>query len=279
MRLVFRKRAGWTVFLSGILLLPIASAAAQRGRGARLNAVIDPVRTGRYEFKEAGRQQEYSLFVPPNYKPEKKAPLIVALHGLGGTPRQILGTRGFTDLAEKHGFILVAPYGYNDHGWYGIPQGGRGASARPDDPPNLTELSEKDVLNVLAIVRKDFNIDSDRIYLMGHSMGGGGTWHIAIKHPEIWAAIAPISPATLGQPMGLEGIRSLPVIVVHGDKDETVSVAGTRRWVARMKELGMKYTYIEVAGGTHGSVVAPNLSKIFDFFKKHPRQTAAPRRP
>jgi hypothetical protein len=46
-----------------------------------------------------------------------------------------------------------------------------------------------------------------------------------------------------------------------------------------MKELGMKYTYIEVAGGTHGSVVAPNLSKIFDFFKKHPRQTAAPRRP
>ncbi len=51
--------------------------------------------------------------------------------------------------------------------------------------------AEQDVLDVLAEVRRDYKIDSSRIYLMGHSMGGYGTWSVAIAHPELFAALRP----------------------------------------------------------------------------------------
>jgi dipeptidyl aminopeptidase/acylaminoacyl peptidase len=61
----------------------------------------------------------------------------------------------------------------------------------------------------------------------------------------------------------------LPEIVVHGDDDRTVNVQGSRSMVAKMKELGIEHKYIEVPGGSHGGVVAPNLPAVFDFFDAH----------
>src|SRR5262245_23051887 len=201
-----------------------------------------------YDFKEAGKEMEYGLFVPSKYDKTKKTPLIVALHGLGSNPQQILRYTGFTDLAEKYGYIVVAPMGYNNHGWYGqlTRVGGRG-----DDPKNLQELSEKDVMNVFEIVRKDYNIDPDRTFLMGHSMGGGGTFHIAIKHPEHWAALAPIAPAIFHPVGDLEKIKQIPIVLVQGDKDNLVKVERVRPWADKMKELKMTYEYLEIAGGNH----------------------------
>ena len=87
-------------------------------------------------------------------------------------------------------------------------------------------------------------IDENRIYLMGHSMEAIGTWKIAPKYPDIWAAIAPISGT--GAPATLERIRTVPEVVVHGDNDPTVSVNGSRTMVAKLKELGTEHRYIEV---------------------------------
>ena len=81
-----------------------------------------------YDFKEAGKEMEYALFVPSKYDKEKKTPLMVALHGLGGNPQQMIRSRGLTDQAEKHGYIVVAPMGYNSSGWYG--SRGRAAARR-----------------------------------------------------------------------------------------------------------------------------------------------------
>jgi poly(3-hydroxybutyrate) depolymerase len=221
-----------------------------------------------YDFKDAGKEMEYALFVPSTYDKAKKAPVIIALHGLGGNPQGIIRYRGFTDLAEKHGFIVAAPMGYNSRGWYGAKPLIRG---KDDDPPNLSELSEKDVMNVLDIVKKEYVTDPDRIYLMGHSMGGGGTWHLGIKYPDLWAGLAPIAPATARPATDVEKIKHIPVILVQGDADILVPVAGARRWAEQMKKLDMTYDYIEVPGGDHGSVAAQNLPKIFDFFNKHNR--------
>src|SRR6185436_18767837 len=66
------------------------------------------------------------------------------------------------------------------------------------DPALVTAYSEKDVMNVLERVRRDFSIDDSRIYLMGHSQGGGGARHLAEKYPEIWAAVALLAPALFG---------------------------------------------------------------------------------
>ena len=126
-------------------------------------------------------------------------------------------------------------------------------------------------MNVLDIVKKEYTIDPDRVYLMGHSMGGGGTWHLGIKYPDLWAGLAPIAPAIFRPATDVEKIKHLPVILVQGDDDKLVPVAGARRWAEQMKKLGMDYEYIEVAGGDHVSIAAQNLPKIFEFFNKHRR--------
>ena len=64
-------------------------------------------------------------------------------------------------------------------------------SAAGNDPPNLRELSEKDVLNILAMARTEFRVDERRSYLMGHSMGGAGSLYLGSKYASNWAAIAP----------------------------------------------------------------------------------------
>jgi predicted peptidase len=138
-------------------------------------------------------------------------------------------------------------------------------------------LSEQDVMQVLQRVRQQYKIDENRIYLMGHSMGGIGTWKIAAKYPDVWAAIGPIAGA--GVPATIERFRHIPEIVVHGDNDATVNVAGSRNMVAKMKELGVEVKYIEVPGGSHSGVVAPNLGAVLDFFDAHKKTTRTTSQP
>lgn len=314
----------------GIALLVLGLAtlvSAQEPPGSRIQKKT-------YDFKEAGKEMEYALFVPSKYDKDKKTPLMVALHGLGGNPQQIIQSRGLTDQAERYGYIVVAPMGYNSSGWYGLrPPGGPGRpggfagfgtppgtvlSSRVqeslkltdeqkkkieelqkavdadlqkilteeqnqqlknlrtnagrgfggDAPENLPELSEKDVMNVVELVRKEFKIDDKRIYLIGHSMGGAGTWHLGTKYPSLWAGLAPIAPAAFGQPTGLDKIKSIPVIVVQGDKDTMVRPEGTRRWVEKMKELNLTHEYLEIAGAGHGDVISKGMPQIFEFFEK-----------
>jgi len=140
------------------------------------------------------------------------------------------------------------------------------------EPANLGELSEKDVMNVLALVRKEYSIDDDRIYLMGHSMGGGGAWYLGIKNPELWAGLAPIAPAIYTSEKQLEKIKHIPVILIQGDMDTLVPVAGARRWAEEMKKLGMTHEYIEVAGGNHVDIATQKMPNIFEFFNKHTKK-------
>jgi poly(3-hydroxybutyrate) depolymerase len=262
----FRWRAvACVLFAAALFVLVRPDAAGQEKKSA------PKAEKKTYAFKEADKEMEYALFVPSGYDKEKKSPLVIALHGLGGNPQQFMRTRGLTEQAEKRGYIVAAPMGYNERGWYGqsVPKFGK----KDGDPANLGELSEKDVMNVLGIVKKEYSVDPDRVYLMGHSMGGGGTWFLGIKHADEWAALAPIAPAIFSKrPDELEKIKSMPVILVQGDKDALVPVAGARRWAEQMKKLEMTYDYIEVEGGDHGSVVGQNVPKIFDFFDKHKRK-------
>jgi hypothetical protein len=132
-----------------------------------------------YRFTDTNEDLPYALFVSSKVAKDKKAPLIVALHGVFGDGNALLRGEAL-DLAEAGGYVLVGPMGYNPQGWYGSPvivmngppgQGkGKGAAKGgpppTPEPPNLAELSEKDVMNVLAIMRKEFNRDK-RTYPMG----------------------------------------------------------------------------------------------------------------
>jgi len=291
---------------------------AQTGaRGGGRGGVDPRVQQRTYLLKETNEQIPYAVFVSSKVSKDKKNPLIVALHGLGGDQNTMMRGNAL-QLAEDGGYIMVGPMGYNSSGWYGTPArfngGGRGArnGATPNgapapqrgadnganpgagaqrgarggfgavtaggtavtEPEKLHEMSEKDVLNVLDMIRKEFNVDDRRTYLMGHSMGGAGTIYLGVKYASNWAAIGAEAPATA--PAGLtpdnfslEPAKDVPMIIVQGDMDELVPVAGTRRWIDKMKELKMTYQYVEVPGGTHGSVLTTGAPDIFAFFAKY----------
>jgi predicted peptidase len=237
-----------------------------RGRGP---IPADPrVQQRTYQFADTNEALPYALFVSSKVRPDRKNPLIVALHGLGGNPNSLLRGNAL-DLAEEGGYILAGPMGYNPGGWYGSPVIGRRGGG-PPQPANLSELSEKDVLNVLNLVRKEFNVDRERTYLMGHSMGGAGTFHLAVKHQDNWAAVAAIAPAAFAlQPSSLAAIPRMPVMVVHGDMDTLVPVTLSRTWVGFMKGQQMTHKYIEIAGGDHGNVISTAMPDIFTFFAQY----------
>ena len=251
---------------------PEKDLAAAEAVAAAVRAGNDPFagRTGdfkrHYVLDAAAEIVPYRMYVPTTYTGAKAYPLIVALHGLGGTEDAFFDSyeKRLPRLAEQHGYIVAAPLGYRVDGFYGW-----GLGTPPADPiaRRMQELSEQDVMQVLQRVRQQYKVDESRIYLMGHSMGGIGTWRVAPKYPHIWAAIAPISGS--GTPASLEQIRSVPEIIVHGDADPTVAVSGSRAMVAKLKELETEVRYIEVPGGLHGDVVVPNLAAIIEFFDAH----------
>jgi poly(3-hydroxybutyrate) depolymerase len=279
----------------------LAQAQAPAGKGG-FNKNGDPRAQSRtYHFEDTNEDLPYFVFASSKVKKDQKAPLIVTLHGLGAGPG-IMMTKTAVDLAEEGGYILVSPMGYNTGGWYGspvlrlgagkgkgkgtpdgaapgagkaAPGAGKGGFGGGNQPENLAELSEKDVMNVIAMIRKEFNVDDKRMYLMGHSMGGAGTLFLGSKHASMWAAIAAEAPAAFSMNNNRQEILQklkdgkVPVMIVHGDMDEAVPVANSRMWVETMKELKMEHEYVEQPGVTHGPVINTGQQPIYEFFAKH----------
>lgn len=199
--------------------------------------------------------QPYRLFIPGGYDGKSPAPLVVALHGMGGDENSMLDlyNGAVKREAARAGFLVVCPKGRDSASMY-------------------SGAAETDVLDVLAEVRRDYKVDSSRVYLMGHSMGGFGTWSIAMRHPGIWASLGPISGG--GNPSGMAAIKHIPEYVVHGDNDKTVPVAMSRAMVEAGKKAGAEIKYVEVLGGSHVDIAVPQFGAMFDFFAAHPKPEA-----
>lgn len=229
---------------------------------AELEAGRDPLTAKRGDMKKAYRSkvdntlQPYRIYIPKAYDKSKPYPLIIALHGMGRDEDSYFddyAQGAFKLEAERRGYIVACPKGREPASMY------RGAA-------------ERDVLDVIAEVRQAYNVDPDRIYMTGHSMGGFGTWSIAINHPDIFAALAPVAGG--GNPKAMSKIAHIPQLVVHGDNDKTVSVEQSRAMVAAAKALGVEASYIEVPRGSHTDIVVPTFDEVFDWFDSHRRKSA-----
>ncbi|HEY6456324.1 MAG TPA: prolyl oligopeptidase family serine peptidase [Steroidobacteraceae bacterium] len=268
--------------------------AAQPARGARLFTADPRAQVRTYHLDGANIDVPYCVFVSSKVSRSKPAPLIISLHGLGAGPQIMCNTTAI-DLAEQGGYILAAPMGYSISGWYGSPvihmnarRGPPGAAQAPAAGPgsgptgpsdqDIQKWSEADVINVLAMMRKEFKVDPKRIYLTGHSMGGAGTLFLASKHADIWAAAAPVAPASFMMNANradiLKGIKDggVPLLIVQGDADTVVAPSNTRLWAATAKELGMDFQYVELPGIDHGPVITASQKDVYAFFGKHARQ-------
>ncbi len=201
-------------------------------------------------------QLNYLLFLPKDYAsdPEKKFPMILFLHGAGerGDDLQLLKLHGIPKIVEKDEnfpFIAVSPQCPSESWW-------------------TMELEALEAL--LKDIIKRYNVDVDRIYLTGLSMGGYGTWSLAIRNPNVFAAIAPICGG--GDPKKVCAIKDVPAWVFHGAKDEIVPLKQSENMVKALKECGgnVQFTVYPEAG--HDSWTETyNNPELYEWFLKHSR--------
>src|SRR5688500_1791965 len=123
---------------------------------------------------------------------------------------------------------------------------------------------------VREIVKSEYKIYAKRIYFMGHSICGFGTWFLGEKNGGTCAAIAPMSGINDKglKELDIKKLARIPVLVAVGEQ-ETDTVVTSKKAVAALKAAGGDVTYVEIAGGTHGSMVAPSTAQILEFFSKH----------
>jgi len=267
----------------------LSQAQPVTGQPAVQSWSSDPrVQSRSYVFTNTGESLPYAVFVSTKVAKDKPAPLVVALRGFGGNPGSFMWGPAL-NLAEAGGYIMVAPLGYTSGGNFGNPPvnmaafGRRGASTNApglasgtNQPPHTPDggadktsaYSEQDVMNVLAMVRKEFNIDDHRIYLMGHSQGGAGALHIADKYPSIWAGVAGLSPGAPGYQLDANArFKEVAVLIMAGDKDGFIG--SVQRLDERMKSLNIAHEYQELPGLDHGSIVTGGMTNVFQFFGQH----------
>jgi predicted esterase len=233
-----------------------------------------------------GSTQFCRAYLPANYNPDDRRPTIVYLHGYNPpNPPYIRFWRvdGRHDaFADRMGVIWIEAHGRANAQYIGI--------------------GEADVLNCLAEAKRRLAIDEDRVYLMGESMGGSGTWHVASRHPELFAAIAPIfggwdyrvvpgpfnynNPSATSLPeryaqeaqssfAGAENLLNVPVYVQHGDADRAVNVGHSRHAVRMLERWGYDIRYKEHPGGAHEDLKV--FEENVEWMLAH-RRNPAPRR-
>jgi dienelactone hydrolase len=283
---------------SRVTSAPVGKTAGQ-SRRTGADPVDDRVELREYGFQDTGENLPYAVFVSSKVTQDKKAPLVLALHGFSGNHGTFMRT-GVVDAAEAGGYILVGAMGYSPSGSFGMPFGGRGTGRGPaaapatargqatapaagrggrgtpvggtavTDAAKVTELSEKDAMNVLEMVRKEFNVDDRRIYLMGHSLGGGGSLHMGEKYADKWAAVAPLAPAAFGFQWSAESkLKNVPLLIMQGEADTTVRPASSQALVDQLKALNFKVEMIIMPGMDHGTIIAGAMPDVFKFFDKH----------
>jgi dienelactone hydrolase len=213
-----------------------------------IGPVVDKFRKLTYADPATGETMGYRLFVPDNYDPARSYPLVLFLHGSGergsDNEAQLTANQGATiwatpeEQAKHPAFVLAPQSGFDTRtqGWTSLSTHGQNDPFRPQ-----RELGT--AYDILEKVRGEFNIDKGRIYVTGVSMGGFGTYTLAIAHPTEFAAIVPICGG--GDPARLATIAKLPIWIFHAAKDPTVGVGFSRNSVAALKKAGGHPRYTE----------------------------------
>ncbi len=127
---------------------------------------------------DVGKGTTYTLRLPPEYHPGRAYPVLIALHGADEAGKDMM--QRLADHAGKHGYILAAP------DW------DRGT----DGQYTYSAEEHAAVLDTLRDLRLHFNVDADRIFLLGYGEGGNMAWDVGLAHPDLFAGVVPIS----GQP-------------------------------------------------------------------------------
>lgn len=234
-----------------------------------------------YRFASANADVPFRVCIPSNWDGSSALPLALFLHGAGNDESSYLdqNSKQMVKLADQHGYALVSPLGYQGAygsflrlpAVFGQPQAADDlVNAKTPTTEHDQELSEQDVINVLEIVLAEYPIARDQMFLMGHSMGSGGTWYIGAKYSFYWSAIAPMSgPFVQEAVYPWERMMSVPMFVTEGDN--TASIDGSRVLRDWLSSNDYPFEYKEVMAD-HAGMVPLVLPDVFDFFNRMKNQ-------
>lgn len=189
----------------------------------------------------AGRTMPYQLFIPTAAARARPLPLVIYLHGSGGAgddnAKQIAGgnQKGShlwirPDIQQHDPAFVVAPQAPTTEQW-GNP-----------DSDSLTVYGQL-MLDLIRSLSREFNIDPNRLYIVGQSRGGRGVWDLVTKSASIFAAAVPVCGD--GSPARVVAAKGVAIWAFHGAKDDVVPVAGSRELVAALKAAGGSIRYTE----------------------------------
>ena len=241
--------------LSTLLLL----TACHAPRVVTVDSKEAPLNVERVTSKQTAQHFEntdYLLYLPEGYSnDEKRWPLILYLHGksLRGNDLEMLKSYGLAALLEKDlaiPFVVVSPQCPDDRYW----------------------MTEDETLNQLVDhVVSTYSIDPERIYVTGHSMGGRGTWQLAFKHPEKFAAIVPMSDAPPDNAW-TSRVAKVPAWVFHGTSDELEPIERTREFVEALKKLGAEVKFTPLPERDHFILDTYENRELYDWLLQHKRK-------
>ena len=266
---------------SAIILLFVAlPAAAQNEKKPRPNVSAETLALYQPgEFKGV----KYRLMKPIDFDPDKTYPLILSLHGGSGRGTQniknlLIWNEYLADeeLRRKHPAFVLAPQSngrwldntsevklYPEPGSFtddDLPKGMRKFGPRLIESIKEAKRSSEAVYGVLDEVLelidtklcKQYKIDADRVYVLGHSMGGMGTFTAIYQHPDRFAA-AITSAGFFDPKLDLTRIQDVPFWIFHGDADKTAPYSLSKNLFDELKKLDGNAKFTTLAGRGHGS--------------------------
>jgi predicted peptidase len=202
--------------------------------------------------KKDGESLPYRFTKPSKIEDAKKYPLLIFLHGAGerGDDNKAQMKHCIADIvrlaSEKHPFFMIVPQCPAEQKWADVNWS--------EDSHTMTDAPSRPmsvVMDLIDQVSKDFPVDQNRIYIMGLSMGGFGTWDAISRYPDKFAAAIPICGG--GDPAQATKLLKLPIWVFHGSADTVVKPERSREMVDAVEKVGQKLKYTEYPGVGHDS--------------------------
>lgn len=228
-----------------------------------------------------GDTLRYQVLLPLNYSAEKKYPLVIFLHGMGERANDNMlqmkhGSRMFTNPVnmEKYPAIVLFPQCPITSSWIKtFPQRNNNGDM------DWSTLANDSIAQPLQAVKEliDFyvaneKVDTKRIYIMGLSMGGMGTFDLVARYPNLFAAAIPICGG-IYPPRLKEAAKTVKFRIYQGDADQVVSCNGSRQAYLALKEYGATASYVEFPGVEHNAWnPAFNQPDFFEWLFKQKRK-------
>lgn len=196
------------------------------------------------------------VHVPPSYDSETPMPLVLLLHGysLSGTVQEAY--MQFTPLADEFGFLYLHPDGRTTTDpkrfWSATPACCNFYGAPDNDSDYLMDLINE--------MKSQYNVDSSRVYLIGHSNGGFMSYRMACDNAATIAAIASLAGATVPDANDCQASSPVHVLQIHGTNDASILYDGGFTYPAPGGEYTSAVESVEQWAAKNGCALTPDTS-------------------